>query len=192
MDSAPTENADMLPEVQKPVLEPRKRGKVIRPMTERFWEKVDKSAGVDGCWLWANATDIGGYGVFGLIENGVKVLRKTHRIAWELTNGSIGKGLFACHRCDVRRCVNPAHIFLGSMADNNADKAQKGRAARLRGEASPLAKLSWDIVSQIRASTLKDRVWADLLNVSRPSITMIRLGRTWREPDNRWSTAFSK
>lgn len=95
-----------------------------RPVADRFWEKVRK-AGADECWLWTGATVRGGYGVLGSTTD-----RKTaHRVSYELKNGPIQDNDWVLHKCDVPACVNPDHLFLGDAADNNQDKAQKGRAA---------------------------------------------------------------
>lgn len=89
----------------------------------RFWSKVEKT---DSCWLWTGMRWTNGYGRF---PNGGGQEMRAHRFAWELTYGPIPLGLFACHRCDVKLCVRPEHLFLGTHADNMADMMAKGRHA---------------------------------------------------------------
>lgn len=72
-----------------------------------------------------------------------------HRWAYHHFVGPVPRGLFVCHRCDVRECVNPAHLFLGAPADNSADMATKGRACR--GERQRDAKLTEGDVRAMRA-----------------------------------------
>ena len=97
---------------------------------ERFWGKVVKS---DGCWLWTGNKFQG----YGQIRFAGKT-RRAHRVAWELTRGSIPAGLYVCHHCDNPSCVNPGHLFLGTQTDNMRDCLAKGRfrAAGPRGAAN--------------------------------------------------------
>lgn len=115
-------------------------------LEERFWSHVDQSGGNDACWNWQQSHDNRGYGRFKIILDGT-LMRLTHRIAYRLAKGSVD-GMCVCHRCDNKSCCNPKHLFLGTVADNNADKSAKGRATR--GERSANAKLNDQLVRQIR------------------------------------------
>lgn len=98
-----------------------------RPVEERFWEKVNKSA---ECWEWTASLTRGGYGQFHVRVNGKWAPRRVHRVAWEFVNGPIPDGLYLCHKCDNRKCLRPDHMFLGTAADNSKDAAAKGRTYR--------------------------------------------------------------
>jgi len=107
---------------------------------------VDKSAGPDACWPWLASTAKG----YGQIKDGVR-MRKAHRVAYALAHGAAPSELFVCHRCDNPKCVNPAHLFLGTNSDNQLDSSAKGRHGAIKGEAHVNAKLSNDDVAIIKS-----------------------------------------
>lgn len=113
----------------------------------RFWAKVEKLSG-DGCWMWTGAKAHFGYG-------SVRIRGKTlraHRVSWEWAHGPIPNGLCVLHRCDTPACVRPSHLFLGTKAQNTQDMMRKGRGqyTTRRGESSGAAKLTWDLVCEMR------------------------------------------
>lgn len=152
--------------------------KKAAPLSERFHAKyaVDEST---GCWLWQECTAPRGYGLMSVPGRGA---RRAHRISWELHRGKIPKGLCICHKCDTPRCVNPDHLFLGTYADNNADKVAKGRCGLtgVRGEKHPAAKLSVSDVRAIRASSESLRALGARYGMHFATIGRIKRGDHWK------------
>jgi len=74
-----------------------------------------------GCLLWMGSISTAGYGA--MSYHGFQ--EAAHRLAWQAANGAIPRGLLVCHKCDVRTCINPGHLFLGSHLDNMADRVHK-------------------------------------------------------------------
>jgi len=88
----------------------------------RFWARV--ALADSGCWEWQGAASGFGYGDFRV---STRVGYRAHQYAWEWFNGPITPGMFVMHSCDNPKCVNPAHLKLGTPKDNNQDMWSKGR-----------------------------------------------------------------
>jgi HNH endonuclease len=169
-----------------------------RPVLERFWEKVNKT---DTCWLWLGSVGSHGYGQ---ISHNLR-MRTAHTFSYETFVGKIPKGLWVLHRCDVRSCVNPQHLFLGTRADNIADMIQKGRSWAqtsreavvanghrnrhflpvLFGEKNYNAKLTHDKVRSIRqlwtAGAVSKTALGKRFGVSRTAISYVVDGKRWKD-----------
>ena len=91
-----------------------------------FWSKIDKSGGLNSCWMWMGAKTILGYG---RKWDGKRYLY-AHRISYELFYGFCPNKLVICHNCDIPSCVNPRHLTLGTQRDNIKDMIQKSRQAK--------------------------------------------------------------
>lgn len=150
------------------------------PLLTRFEQAVDRSPGADACHLWTAGLDDYGYGSL-RGEGANPPLLRAHRLAWEIAHGAIPDGIFVCHRCDVRACVNPAHLFLGDHEDNTLDMVQKGRTAQ--GERVSSARLTAEAVIAMRelhaATGATFRQIAQRFNVSQTTARNAILRVTW-------------
>lgn len=151
----------------------------------RFWAGVDTDC-PNGCWEWRGKRDKNGYGIFFANNH-----YRAHRVSMALA-GSDPLGLCVCHRCDNPCCVNPAHLFIGTHADNSADRVAKGRAAsglrngaytkpdRLRkGEDNGRAKVSASDVVAIRSDTRPTALVAAQYGIDRSSVNRIKRQISW-------------
>ena len=134
---------------------------------------------ISGCLVWTGAIlKSGGYGA---INAGGNVIVRAHRLAYETWVGRIPKDMFVCHRCDNRKCINPAHLFLGFPIDNSLDCSAKRRFRY--GEKHQNAKMTARGVDAIRsmpATTRADIVeMAARLGVSVTAVYDVLSKRTW-------------
>jgi hypothetical protein len=104
----------------------RKKRVCAKSFLVRFFEKIHvPSDSPTACLEWTGAISSSGYGsIAGDEQKNISA----HCAAWIIANGTIPEGLCVLHRCDNRRCVRPAHLFLGTRVDNNRDMAAKDRA----------------------------------------------------------------
>jgi len=145
---------------------------------EYFKEKyyVDNDT---GCWIWTGSISGDSYGY---ISNGKKMV-KAHRFSYERFVGTIPEGLVVCHRCDNTICINPEHLFVGTIQDNMDDMKQKGRSNKLFGQNHNQAKLTDVQVLEIRKRISRGESGVSLarfFNVTPQMISLIKSGRYWK------------
>src|ERR1700686_397720 len=147
---------------------------------ERYWAKV-KKAGPDECWLWTASRYSFGYGCFRLSR--VKKNCAAHLYSFALYYGGIPDGMHVLHKCDNPPCVNPAHLFPGTDADNATDRTNKGRTKNpsYKGIAHPRNKLSEQDIREIRrlAGEVTQRYLGLYYGVSQAQISHIVTKKLW-------------
>lgn len=129
-----------------------------------------------GCWLWLRNFEGSGY-------PSIKYKGKNlhgNRVSWEVYRGPIPEGMCVLHQCDVRCCVNPDHLFLGTKKENADDMIRKGRGNRSMGERHSGSKLTENDVLEIRQSTQSLRKLARKYDVTVSTIGSVRKNRTWK------------
>jgi hypothetical protein len=139
---------------------------------EKFFHSIEPEP-MSGCWLWTGATT-GGYGQF--YHKGKQ--HRAHRLSYEMHKGEVPEGADVCHKCDVRCCVNPDHLFIGTRKDNMQDCVTKGRIAT--GSRHGRSKLSEDDVRFIRDSKMTGVALAKIFGVQPPMISRVRNGQNWK------------
>lgn len=147
----------------------------------KFWSLVDRRAD-DECWLWRAATTKG-YGVF---HPTWRQTVKAHRYSYVLHGGTLAPGQVVCHRCDNPSCVNPAHLWAASQADNLADMTAKGRRAAGGAVASRgTAKLTTEARDAIRAERGQTSAMAlaERYGVSKSAVYRVLSGQSWAGHD---------
>lgn len=147
----------------------------------RFWSKVNIGQPND-CWEFHTRKRGEDYGYFSIALRSVRA----HRVAYQITYGSIPKGLNVCHHCDNKSCCNPNHLFLGNHSDNARDLVSKGlfhpKGTQIFGEANANSKLREDDVKTIRDSVkngVKRKILAAQYGVTVSTIGDIVRKKNW-------------
>lgn len=166
---------------------------------KKLWPRVHPEPNT-GCWLWEGAFNNKGYGQVWNAEK--RRLIYAHRLAYLSVRGEIGPGLVVCHRCDFPPCVNPDHLFCGTIQDNSRDMVRKKRHPKLLDPAHlkrlqvaggraiggrnlfakgkhPTAKVTSEQVLAIRADARPDRIIAKDYGISRPTVSAIQARKAW-------------
>lgn len=142
----------------------------------RFESKFTKGA-VDDCWIWNDACSSRGYGNFNLKCK----THSTHRLSYLLYKGPIPCKMHVCHSCDIKNCINPNHLWLGTAEDNMKDMHRKGRAPNI-GEQHRRAKLKAidiPVIRALRGHGVRNIDIAMRFRVDGCTITDIIMGRAW-------------
>lgn len=162
-----------------PILLKKKRNynnKTFTNDVDRFLDKVAFT--LSNCWYWIGCLDQLGYGHVGY--------KRAHRWSWELHNGEIPKGMNVLHKCDVRSCVNPDHLFLGTQKDNVLDMIKKGRhkCVPKYGEDNPMSVLTKKLAIKIRkdfsTGRYKQIELSKKYKVSPMTISRLLRGISWK------------
>ena len=147
---------------------------------ERFWRNVNKDTGTD-CWEWVGVSNRKGYGNISLGPR-LNKSEGAHRVSWKLHNKlEIPVGMHVMHSCDNPKCVNPAHLSVGTPKQNHDDMVAKGRKRIVAppGERNGKSIINAEIVKQIRASDDSHAALARRFGVSPNCVRGVRVGRTW-------------
>lgn len=147
-----------------------------RPVMDRFFGKVRKTK---TCWFWTGAKRGGGYGI--IIQDGKR--RCATHVSLELHGRKVPEGMYVLHACDIPACVNPDHLWLGTLSDNTRDCEAKGRANHPVGEKNGRARLNASQVEVIKQMYKEGRpmnnLWK-LYRVTRQAIRNVVHGKSWK------------
>lgn len=141
--------------------------------------KTGYTIDTNGCWIWEGTKLDNGYGQISI--EGKRF--SPHRLAWQFVNGEIPEGMFICHSCDVRSCINPEHLFLGSSDDNINDMISKNR--NVKHESHGMARLTWSDVKAIRSRYQSDSTSEIAKDFNLEFGHVLRIGNNsaWHDPD---------
>jgi HNH endonuclease len=150
--------------------------KIDDQVKKRFTSKIERGDNKDDCWIWIGTVGASGYGHINI--NGSQI--GAHRVSYVLHKSPIPPDMLVCHTCDIRRCVNPEHLFLGSVLENNRDAANKGK---FTGEKNGRATLTLEKASQIltlRKSGLTAKQVGEIFGATVDQVYKIWRRKTWK------------
>lgn len=154
----------------------------LSPRSDYLTRYLPTAPTARGCHEWTGPMHSNGYGW--AWDSDRKRMVYAHRLAFEIAHGAtLGRWDIVRHACDNPACVNVDHLSVGTQADNMRDKAERGRAAAIRGESNRSARLTAPIVRDIRvrvAAGETHRAVALRYGVSQPAVTAIVKRRAWR------------
>jgi HNH endonuclease len=129
------------------------------PLAQRYWKKVYKTA---NCWFWIGAIRPGTF--YGSITISNRS-HDAHRVAWFMAYGVWPpKGMWVLHRCDIRQCVNPDHLFLGTSQDNQRDSGSKGHVSTMPQETCKRGHKFDRTRVRFRHGHLEESRWCSICN----------------------------
>ncbi len=145
---------------------------------DRFMSKICKDK--SGCWLWTRGQDKDGYGHFSIKHK----IYRAHRMSYILHIGKIPRGCFVCHACDVPACVNPEHLFIGTVLDNYRDSVKKGRRNHvgqkgINNWACKLTDEQVEAIRRLRAAGMRLREISSMFDMSISRISQITTRKAW-------------
>ena len=145
----------------------------LRGMTlEQTFRRYAVAGDPGECWEWAGALNAYGYGVFGTPQV------KAHRFALERTGIDVPEDMQACHTCDNRKCINPAHLYMGTLEDNQRDKRVRRRVAGVRHPQAAITSADLDKAAALRLSGASYAEIANEIGVSRSVVYTALTGRS--------------
>lgn len=158
---------------------------VSATLVERYWSHVERR-GAEECWPWtASFAGSQDHGRIYVGKDGVRpVFRYAHRVAWMLANGEDPGPNKVRHRCDNPPCQNPAHLLLGTQADNVADMIARGRDRKTgrpgeRHHAARLTAVQIDEIRRLREAGAMQKDLAARFGVCKQQISRIVRGERW-------------